>query len=321
MTATIERVTTPPPAPDAADVVARARRRRRRHLVDRVVISILLIAATVFTIYDVGATYYNNWHAYQFAQTTSEQSKQMPPEQSYAEMNSAHTYNENLPSTLLRDPIGAGTVNTPEYRAYLAELDEGIAMGTLRLPSIKSEMSILHGTSDSTLAQGAGHMFGTHFPIGGSGTHAGLAAHRGLKTMTAFDNLPDVKMGDLFYIEIYGKTLAYKVTDIQTVLPNDMGKMVPVEGKDLVTLVTCTPYGVNSHRLLVTGERTLWLPEEKAATQSVGFDWSIQEWMWTRVIIGGIVLAILLGCWSYWIVADVRNFRSRRTTTPSPASS
>ena len=130
-----------------------------------------------------------------------------------------------------------------------------MVMGYIRIPSIKVELPIYHGTSEPVLQVGVGHLENTSLPVGGSSTHAVLTGHRGLPSAKLFTELDMVKVGDVFYIKILGETLAYEVDQILTVLPTEMQALNIEKGKDYVTLVTCTPYAVNTHRMLVRGHR------------------------------------------------------------------
>lgn len=304
--------TFPVPSTPSADPNKAARRRRRRQLTDRVVISLLVLAAAVFQLWPVAGTYWNNWKAWEFAQTANHRISSLPTNVTSTALADARAYNDALPPSLLSDPWTTTTGTSPEYRAYLDELAEGATMGTLRAPTIGATLPILHGTSDAALAKGAGHVYGTHLPVGGLGTHSGLSAHTALPNMTAFDNLPDMKVGDQFFIDVYGETLAYQVTGTKIVLPNAMGELARVDGKDLVTLITCTPYAINSHRLLVTGERIPWSEVDKEAAAPAGFNWQVQDWMKPKLAIAAGALLLLVGCFTAWIVHDVRRSRARK---------
>ncbi|MCD8120376.1 MAG: class C sortase [Lachnospiraceae bacterium] len=140
------------------------------------------------------------------------------------------------------------------YLDILSVGDSGV-MGYLEIPAISVSLPIYHGTEDETLSAGVGHMEGSSLPVGGESTHAVLTGHSGLTGKKLFTDLTELEEGDYFYIRILGEILAYRVATVQTVLPTEMDTLRIQDGKDLVTLMTCTPYGVNSHRLLVTGER------------------------------------------------------------------
>ena len=148
------------------------------------------------------------------------------------------------------------------YDELLAVTD---AIGYLEIPKINVYMPIYHGIDTEVLERGIGHMPDTSLPVGGISTHCVLSGHTGLPAAKILTDLDQMKEGDLFYIHVLNETLAYKVDQIKVVLPEETDDIRIVPGKDYVTLLTCTPYGVNSHRLLVRGERTEYVPEEDAA--------------------------------------------------------
>ncbi|MGL6200613.1 MAG: class C sortase [Lachnospiraceae bacterium] len=142
-----------------------------------------------------------------------------------------------------------------EYNAILNINGNGM-MGYIRIPDINVKLPIYHGTSSEVLEKGAGHLTQTSLPIGGASTHTVLSAHTGNSKSELFTNLVQLKEGDIFYLEVLGETLAYKVDQIKVVEPTDIESLAIELSKDYVTLVTCTPYGINTYRLLVRGERT-----------------------------------------------------------------
>lgn len=141
-----------------------------------------------------------------------------------------------------------------EYNAQLS-LDGNSMMGYLHIPKINSYLPIYHTTDESVLASGIGHIEGTSLPVGGESSHCVLSGHRGLPAARLFTDLDQIVVGDTFVMEIFGLTLTYEVDQILTVLPQELSQLQIVEGQDYCTLVTCTPYGVNSHRILVRGHR------------------------------------------------------------------
>ncbi|MGR0160465.1 class C sortase [Paenarthrobacter nitroguajacolicus] len=215
-------------------------------------------------------------------------------------MDEARLFNKELPSGPLRDPyslndqggqevIGAGS---EAYKKLLA-IGPGGMMARISIPSIGADLPVFHGTDEDTLSKGAGHLFGSGLPVGGVGSHSVLTAHSGFVNATLFDKLDRVKKDDVFTINVLGETLYYRVKQIKTVLPEDTNDLRKDPGKDLVTLVTCTPKGVNSHRLLVQGER---MDAPGAGGSSIqpsqamdpGFPW------WAVLMIGATVLAVVL---------------------------
>lgn len=165
----------------------------------------------------------------------------------------------------------SGTPTTKGYDDYVSHVNLMDEMGILTIPSVDVKLPIYHGTTDESLYRGVGHVYGTHLPVGGVGTHTALAAHSGLKSKTMFDNLPNMKVGDIFYIESSGRVLAYQVFRMDTVRPNETELLQPQVGEDLATLITCVPYRFNTHRLLVTGRRVSFpTPDSSSASGEPG---------------------------------------------------
>lgn len=166
--------------------------------------------------------------------------------------NEALEYNQLLSSN---NVMHLDKTNEAAYQKTLNITGTGI-MGYIKIPKCNIELPIYHGTSKEILQVGVGHLEGTSLPVGGKGTHCAVSGHTGLPSSKMFNNITELKEGDLFMIKTLGKTLTYKVDNIKVVLPNDAKSITRVPGKDYCTLITCTPYGVNSHRLLVRGHRT-----------------------------------------------------------------
>ena len=183
-------------------------------------------------------------------------------EQIEAEWERAQAYNDALSPNAIYDPFGSEHAGMDRDYLSLLNLGEDGVMGSINIPKITVELPIFHGTAAATLENGVGHMEGSALPVGGEGTHAVLTGHTGLNTAKLFTDLTQLTMGDEFYIQVLDQVLAYRVDQILVVEPTDLEAILPVPGKDYVTLVTCTPYGVNSHRLLVRGERMDDPPEE-----------------------------------------------------------
>lgn len=272
----------------------------------------LVLASLAVTLFPVAGTYYNNWRAIQAANRAV--ATQSSAQDNAMWLEKAHAYNDALPADAVSDPwTGVDLTKTPAYRDYRAQLAATDVIASLRIPAIHVTLPVRHGTSEEVLDQGAGHMFGSSLPVGGKGTHAALAAHRGLPNMTGFDQLPSLKAGDQFFVDVAGQTLAYKVTKSQVVLPNDTRPLARAAGKDQVTLITCTPYGINSHRLLVTGDRIpLSEADQGQAAWHQSLDWTIQPWMRMRLGLALAALLMLLGLAVKWARDDRRRARRRR---------
>lgn len=200
---------------------------------------------------------------------------------------------------------------TAEVSDYWQLLDgnEAGLMGRIRVPSINVDLPIYHGTSENTLLQGAGHLEGSHLPIGGDSTHSVITAHRGLATSRMFTDLDRVEVGDTFTIETLGLVLSYEVTSTKVVAPEDTDTIRPVIGKDQVTLVTCTPLGINTHRILVTGERITPTPVKDLTSAGESPDVPGFPW-WIVWAVGGT--GVITGYLFYSGRADTRTRQRKR---------
>ena len=257
---------------------------------------VLVLVGVAVLLYPVMATQHNNDEQQRLAEMYTASVDSAGPEAVAAERASAETYNNNLESAPILDPwLESQRPDTPQYQAYLHEMDLDPVMARIVIPSIHVSLPVYHGTDTRTLAEGVGHLFGTSLPIGGPSTHAVLTGHTGLSTATMFDNLTQVKKGDAFYVSSLGQTLKYEVTDITVVKPEETDSLRKVPGRDLVTLITCTPYGVNSHRLLVTGERVPMDPTAAAAEEAKALPAPMQTWMKAIIVAVVIILAVVVG--------------------------
>ena len=267
----------------------------REHFMTWLPLALVLLGVAVL-LYPVMATRHNNDEQQRLATMYTASVNAAGPEAIAAERASAETYNNNLESAPILDPwLELQRPDTPQYQAYLHEMDIDPVMARIVIPSIHVSLPVYHGTDSRTLAEGVGHLFGTSLPIGGPSTHAVLTGHTGLSTATMFDNLSQVKKGDAFYISSLGQTLKYEITDITVVKPDETDSLRKVPGRDLVTLITCTPYGVNSHRLLVTGERVPMDPTAAAAEEAKALPAPMQTWMKAIIAVVVVILTIVTG--------------------------
>ena len=257
---------------------------------------VLVLVGVAVLLYPVMATQHNNDEQQRLAKMYTATVNSAGPDTVAKERASAETYNNNLESAPILDPwLESQRPDTPQYQAYLHEMDIDPVMARIVIPSIHVSLPIYHGTDSRTLTEGVGHLFGTSLPIGGPSTHAVLTGHTGLSTATMFDNLNQLKKGDVFYVSSLGQTLKYEVNDITVVKPEETDSLRKVPGRDLVTLITCTPYGVNSHRLLVTGERVPMDPTAAAAEEAKALPAPMQTWMKAIIVAVVIILAVVVG--------------------------
>lgn len=201
----------------------------------------------------------------------------------------ADEYNYNL-----YEMLSQGTIERWEVQ-YDELLDIGGIMGYIEIPKINVYLPIDHGTDAVTLEHSVGHLRGTSLPIGGETTHAVLSAHSGMATSKLFSDLPSLEVGDYFYLHVLGETLAYRVEQIKTVLPGETELLAIEEGQDYVTLITCVPFGVNTHRLLVRGTRVPWeeAPTPEQPVEAAPSVWDHQYLL--GIGTGSLILAIA-GC-------------------------
>jgi len=225
------------------------------------------------------------------------QSKTYDQKQKEKALKEAKEYNQDLTRSAvqLTDPFKAKKSDgeTMVYNNIL-NLDQSGVMGYLEIPCISVNLPIYHGTDAEILERGVGHLAASSLPIGGKSTHSILTGHTGLSSAKLFTDLTEMKKEDLFFIHVLDRTLAYKVDQISVVRPEDTRKLQIVKGKDYVTLVTCTPYGVNDHRLLVRGVRTKYVKKQRSSIRPRNQD---SQWMRTykkAIAIGLMIVTALI---------------------------
>lgn len=188
-------------------------------------------------------------------------------EQLNAELNKAYDYNDKLFQT---QGVYIGSISSyltdEAYSSLLDHTNTGI-MGYITIPKINVELPIYHGTEETVLSIGVGHLQTSSLPVGGNNTHSILTGHRGLPSSKLFTRLDELKINDLFYIDICGETLAYQINEINVIEPSEVDKLDIQADKDIVSLITCTPYGINTHRLVVTASRIPFEEIEKEQIQ------------------------------------------------------
>lgn len=241
----------------------------KEHLLDILLVLVLMVGLGLF-LYPTVSDYYNSLHQGRAIATYQENIGHSDNTELENLRAQARAYNEKLTAQMNTrfEPSDAEHI---EYESLL-KMDDSGAMGYIEIPTIDLQLIIYHGTEESRLQSGVGHLEGSSLPVGGESTHCVLTGHRGLPSASLFTNLDRMVEGDVFYLHILDEILAYQVDRIRVVEPEDLSELVIEEGSDYCTLVTCTPYGVNSHRLLVRGKRidyeeSLALTIEADATQ------------------------------------------------------
>lgn len=236
-------------------------------MVKKILVTLFIGASLVMMFYPWISNFVNQHQADITVDNYKKKEKSLSEEQKEEMWKKAQMYNADLAENQveLTDPFveSKSAIKSGLIYNNLLNIDKSGMMCYLEIPCINVNLPVFHGTAASTLERGIGHLEGSSLPVGGKSTHAVLTGHTGLNNAKLFTDLTEVKEGDLFFLHTLGKDLAYRVIEIEVVLPEETQDLLIRKGKDLVTLITCTPYGVNSHRLFVTGIRTKYTPEEK----------------------------------------------------------
>ena len=283
-------------------------------------IIILCVAVFAFlialgiTLYPMISTWYNERHQAEVHIHYQEKVEQVDNTKLIEAKELAVAYNQTiLPGAQDEDSFSKEALlsASENYGSLLNLAGDGI-MGYVEVPTIGVTLPIFHGTNNSTLERGVGHLLGSSLPVGGESTHSVLTAHSGMASQKMFSDLDRVKIGDIFFLDVLGEKLAYQVDQIKTVLPYDTTFLQTEIGNDLCTLVTCTPFGVNTHRLLVRGARIEYeeaevIVEEKLETEEpVKSTWEQQYLQGILIGIGAVVI-LGLGLLVFWYVRRRRN--------------
>ena len=275
----------------------------------------IIILAVIFFLASLGITFYpiisnriNAKYASEI-QTTYEAVLQDADNSELIDAKAkAIAYNESIiPGASVDDAYSQEAIMnaTNDYDILLDIAGDGI-MGYVEIPKINVLLPIYHGTDNDSLERGIGHLLGSSLPVGGESTHTILTAHSGMASQKMFSDLPQLEVGDVFYLKVLGETLAYQVDQINTVLPHDTTYLGIEHGEDLATLVTCTPFGVNTHRLLVRGAR---IPYEEAEVIVEETQEEVVESTWEQHYLKGIfigliavaaILVVILIVWAVW---------------------
>ena len=267
-----------------------------------IIFVMIFLAGLSLLLYPFVANEWNNYRQKRLISTYESQVSELEAEGAIdyeAEWKRAEAYNKALLPSILPDSFAiASAADEPdkEYMSCLNITDDGM-MGIVEIPKINIKLPIYHTTDEDVLAKAAGHLEGSSLPIGGKNSHAVISAHRGLPSAALFTDLDKLKDGDHFLIHVLDDTLCYEVDQISVVEPEETNSLAVEDGEDLVTLLTCTPYGVNSHRLLVRGHRVPYDSEEiqEKETGNTPFSFHTNYLLWVLVGLGitGIFILIL----------------------------
>lgn len=254
---------------------------------------LLFLLALGITLYPLFSTWYNERHQSVIHTEYMELVENTDNSALLEAKRNADAYNEAIvPGTQLEEAYSKDAVLSAaeDYDHQLNIGGDGI-MGYIEIPLIAVNLPIYHGTDSTTLDAGAGHLIGSSLPVGGETTHAVLTAHSGMASQKLFSDLDKLEYGDVFFVKVLGQTLAYQVDQINTVLPHDTNYLGIEEGEDLCTLVTCTPFAVNTHRLLVRGTRIDYEEAEVMVEERLERT-QLPESTWEQEYIKGIFIGL-----------------------------
>jgi sortase A len=257
--------------------------KRKIRLTD-VLVGLVLLLGLSLLLYPSVSAWWNQRFQLHVISNYVEDVESMSEDDYTAVLKEAQAYNKALLTKTDRWTMTDEEIE--EYNNTLNPFEIGV-IGYLQIPKIDVALPIYHGTDESVLQIGVGHLAGSSLPVGGESTHAVLSGHRGMPSSTLFTNLDKMEVGDTFLVKVLGETLTYEVDQIKVVEPDDVSELKIVEGEDLCTLVTCTPYGINSHRLLVRGHRIPTVEETEEPEEEPNYTWVI--------ILIAVLLALAIG--------------------------
>ena len=272
---------------------------KKKHI-STIIIALIFLAGLGFLLYPTVSNLWNRAHQSRAIATYTKQVEKLDDSQNKEMLKAARKYNKSLLKK--SDHWKLSKKDKKRYESLLDVSGTGI-MGYIEVPKIDCSLPIYHGTDEGALQIAIGHLEGSSLPVGGKSTHCVLSGHRGLPSARLFTDLDQMEEGDVFVLNVFGRKLAYEVDQIKVVLPDEMSDLEIVQGKDLCTLVTCTPYGINTHRLLVRGHRTKYIEETVVRVQKEAEKKETGIWLLAG---GGAVFLIII------IIVVVKRRRKRR---------
>lgn len=272
---------------------------KKKHI-STIIIALIFLAGLGFLLYPTVSNLWNRAHQSRAIATYTKQVEKLDDSQNKEMLKAARKYNKSLLKK--SDHWKLSKKDKKKYESLLDVSGTGI-MGYIEIPKIDCSLPIYHGTDEGALQIAIGHLEGSSLPVGGKSSHCVLSGHRGLPSARLFTDLDQMEEGDVFVLNVLGRKLAYEVDQIKVVLPDEMSDLEIVQGKDLCTLVTCTPYGINTHRLLVRGHRTKYIEETVVRVQKEAEKKETGIWLLAG---GGTVFLIII------IIVVVKRRRKRR---------
>ena len=273
---------------------------KRRYL-QIILAAVLFLLALGLTLYPVVSNWYSQRHQSQIQTAYREVLERTDTAELERIREQAFAYNAAITPGAVEEAYSQEAILTASNN-YVNQLNVGGSgiMGYIDIPKIHVDLPIYHGTGSDSLDRGTGHLLGSSLPVGGEGTHTIITGHSGMASQKMFTDLEQLQEGDVFYLRVLDETLAYEVKAVHTVLPHDTTHLGIVSGQDLCTLVTCTPTGINTHRLLVQGSRIPFVPAEETEVSAVSYEentvshWEDQYWLGIRLGLAAMVSVVLL---------------------------
>lgn len=269
----------------------KSKREKKRKIGDVIRIIVLFIALSVL-LYPTVSNYLYEKNSSKVISHYDKESVKLRDQERQQMLEEARAYNQEMLSNIeLLDPFSPEKKEVNKRYESLLNVNGAGMMGYIRIPKIEVELPIYHGTHETVLQSGVGHFEGTSLPVGGESTHTVLTGHRGLWSKELFIDVDKLIEGDIFYLKILGETYAYEVDQILTVLPEETEELSIVPGKDYATLVSCTPYGINTHRLLIRGHR---VPYEEAVSKAEDQAPKSELPFYVKALIVGALVVIII---------------------------
>lgn len=285
---------------------------RKRGITKYLLVLLLFLVSLALLLYPFLANYVFEHRTDSLVHSVEETAEEIDDSMRQSQLDLARQYNEVIASghIQLKDPFveEAGESAADNYESLLCMTEDGV-MGFIKIPSIEVSLPVYHGTSEQTLEVGAGHLKGTSLPVGGPSTHSVITGHTGLSNAKLFTDLVELEEGDIFILNIYGERLVYEIDQIKTVQPYELEELSVISGEDYCTLVTCTPYGINTHRLLVRGHRTEEL-EDPASEES--FQAKAVESKWMQEYKRDVLISLGLFAAGIALLTGISFIRKRR---------
>lgn len=279
----------------ATDLADKSNHKRIGHIFTTILLLVIFCVGLSLMLYPTFSDWWNKRHQSRAIQSYQSSTSRLDEVRINGLLSEAQAYNTGI----LKDP-DRWKMTKEKLAVYnqMLLVDHTGIMGYVEIPKINCNLPIYHGTNEAVLQTSIGHLAGSSLPVGGESTHAVLSGHRGLPSAKLFTNLDKLVEGDYFTVTVLNQTLTYEVDQIKIVLPEDFSDLQIRNGEDLVTLVTCTPYGINTHRLLVRGHRV----KTRSTTTVVADAMQIEQWIVAAVIFFIILLVLIL-----WLLVSGRN--------------